>query len=198
MKTHLLVSAVLTLISSQAAIWDINFTTSPGLRGSNENPPNSSPALGGELSDFAGAGITYDDVSRIFNINIGYGSDVGYGAGTDLTGHLDGVHIHQAPAPGANGSIIVDLNQLHDQGQTGPRRTGTISGLTDYRPLSEAEHTALFAGLLYINLHSDPNFPGGEIRGNLVAVPEPETYAVVIGLGLLGLAGYRRFKAVGA
>jgi hypothetical protein len=44
----------------------------------------------------------------------------------------------------------------------------------------------LAAGNAYLNIHTT-NFPGGEIRGFLVAaVPEPATYALAIaGLGIL-------------
>lgn len=49
--------------------------------------------------------------------------------------------------------------------------------------------------LAYVNVHTALN-PSGEIRGQLIqvtAVPEPETYAMLLaGLGLLGLAGRRR------
>ncbi len=44
----------------------------------------------------------------------------------------------------------------------------------------------LNAGSVYYNLHT-ANFPGGEIRGNLNAVPEPASWAMMIaGFGLAG------------
>jgi hypothetical protein len=42
------------------------------------------------------------------------------------------------------------------------------------------------AGEAYWNIHST-TFPGGEIRGFLVAVPEPSSLAL-LGLGAVGLA----------
>lgn len=55
---------------------------------------------------------------------------------------------------------------------------------------------ALLAGLLreraYLNIHTD-RFPGGEIRGFLSLVPEPQSWALlVLGFGALGAAMRRR------
>ena len=53
----------------------------------------------------------------------------------------------------------------------------------------------LDSGRVYFNLHTT-NFPGGEIRGNLAAVPEPASWAMmVIGFGLVGSAVRRRTLA---
>jgi hypothetical protein len=53
--------------------------------------------------------------------------------------------------------------------------------------------SAMVAGESYLNIHTS-QFPGGEIRGFLIAaVPEPETYAMMLaGLGLLGFIARRR------
>ena len=50
----------------------------------------------------------------------------------------------------------------------------------------------LDTGAAYLNIHT-VLFPAGEIRGYLVPVPEPQTYALMLaGLALLGLAARRR------
>jgi hypothetical protein len=68
---------------------------------------------------------------------------------------------------------------------------GTVAGA------EAALETALLAGKTYINIHT-MNFPGGEIRGFLAAVPgavpEPATWAMML-IGFLGLGfAFRRSR----
>jgi hypothetical protein len=55
--------------------------------------------------------------------------------------------------------------------------------------------SALLAGETYLNIHTT-NFPGGEIRGFLGAVPEPSTWAMML-VGFAGLSyAFRRSRRV--
>ncbi len=84
-------------------------------------------------------------------------------------------------------SINLDLSQ-----------TATYTGafLTANGGTTAGAEAALFAGMrngrAYFNIHSTA-FPGGEIRGFLAAVPEPQTWAMLIaGFGVIGGAMRRR------
>ena len=53
--------------------------------------------------------------------------------------------------------------------------------------------TGVSAGKAYVNVHTPGTYAGGEIRGNLAPVPEPETYALMLaGLGVVAWAARRR------
>ena len=45
-------------------------------------------------------------------------------------------------------------------------------------------------GRLYLNFHTPPTNPGGEIRGNMLVVPEPTTFGLVA-LGAAAFLGMR-------
>jgi hypothetical protein len=97
-------------------------------------------------------------------------------------------HIHNAPF-GANGPIVHDLDNANLPPIAGST-AGTIVGdwrFDDADPLTDALAQELMDRNLYFNLHTS-NFPSGEIRGQITAVPEPGTLlglAFVTGAGLL-------------
>ncbi len=65
-------------------------------------------------------------------------------------------------------------------------RGGTVAGAF------AALAAGLDAGTSYFNIHSSL-YPGGEIRGFLAPIPEPETYALMLaGLAAVGFAARRR------
>lgn len=78
---------------------------------------------------------------------------------TGLSGAITGIHIHEG-ATGVNGGVLVDLMPY----QSGNRIKGTISGST----LTPSLVQKMFAGQLYLNLHTAANM-NGEIRGQIIA-----------------------------
>lgn len=69
---------------------------------------------------------------------------------------------------------------------------GTFTGKWDAPEGNGTTLTAqlpdILAGRSYINFHT-VQYPGGEIRGQLVATPEPSSLALA-GIGAIGLIGF--------
>jgi hypothetical protein len=149
----------------------------------NENPGNSTAVTGGEI----GAGITFDTVSKLLTINVGWGTGSGFTG--SLTGHATAAHIHTSSGFGTNGGVVINLGAAPFTFNTSAA-SGSITGTS--LALSGTQETQLFNNQLYINVHTVSN-PGGEIRGNLVAVPEPSSMAL-LGVATAGLAWQRRRK----
>lgn len=125
-----------------------------------------------------------------------------------LAGNVTASHIHCCTAPGANVGVATQLPSF------GGFPLGVTSGAYDqtfdmnlaasYNPAFVTGHggtvgtafNALVAGLdagqAYLNIHTS-QFAGGEIRGLLVPVPEPDAYALMLaGLGAMGWVARRR------
>ncbi len=188
----LLLSALLIVASVQAQAAIIQFTlegtAGTGLLFGNE-PAVASGGSGGEI----GAGITFDDVSNLLAINVGWGSSQGF---SDMSSATNNSHIHvtannfgnsQANGSGPNfvqtGGTVFTLTRSSNLA-TGGTNTQSFT-------LTAPQKTDLLNGKYYINIHTATN-GGGEIRGFLVpAVPEPGT-ASLLGLGALALAARRR------
>jgi hypothetical protein len=137
------------------------------LDGLQEVPPNASPAFG--LGDFTLSGTNLSVTTGTYQ---------------DLLGGATIVTIQDAPV-GVIGPKVFLLT-LDTPGST----TGTFSGLGG---LTAAQITDLNAGNLYVNIRSSV-FPGGELRGQILAVPEPTSLAL-FGIGSLVLIAKRRKKA---
>lgn len=177
-----LVAAFLfSAVSSYAAtiLFDLQGKAGTGLLSGNENGAIAgTPGSGGEI----GSGISFDDVSLVLTLNIGWGTGNGF---TNLSGNATAGHIHGPTASGGVGSftqnagVLISLDTLpswNSNATSGGLVNGTVT-------LTSTQATDLLAGKFYVNAHTAIN-GGGEIRGNLIVAPEP----TAIGLFAFGLA----------
>ena len=95
------------------------------------------------------------------------------------------------PLGGSAGSYtrVIDLTDPTQYGNTFRTNSGGTAAAAEARLISN-----LASGQAYFNIHTS-TFGGGEIRAFVTAVPEPETYALMLaGLGVLALAKRRRSR----
>ena len=126
----------------------------------------------------------------------------------DINDNLVAAHIHASPTavPGMNGGVVwgffgASFNDNNPNDLVfSPFATGvggTISGKWDAPEGNNgttltAQLPNILGGTSYMNFHTT-QFGAGEIRGQIVVVPEPETYALLLaGLGVLGVVARRR------
>lgn len=152
--------------STQGAL--VKFQLSPpgtdvavGLSPSNEVPPSvMSSGSGGEIS----GGIVFDTDMSILHLAVGYGSSAGF---KNLTGAATMMHIHGPAGPGTNANVLVSLVPYNF-----PAANATNGGVIfGDIPWPTNDTAALLAGLTYLNVHT-AEYPGGEIRGQLVPFNE--------------------------
>jgi len=151
-----------------------------GLLPGNENHTiNGTLGSGGEL----GAGISFDDLSNVLTLNVGWGSGNGF---SDLIGNVTVAHIHGPTIASGVGSFTQNAGVKYnlDGATVGFNNSATNGGWTNTTVnILPADVAALLAGRFYLNVHTSANGPG-EIRGSLVAVPEPSSVALVALVGV--------------
>jgi hypothetical protein len=160
--TLALLASLLLVGKSQATI--LNFEVN--LDGLQEVPPNASPAFG--LAD-----LTLDDSSGLVSITSG--------TYQDLLGGATAVTLNGPAGLGVNAGILLILTL-----DTPGAATGTFSG----GGILPSNIPDVAAGNAYINIRSQV-FPSGEIRGQLFAVPEPSTLALLTLGGVIAFAAKR-------
>ncbi len=179
----------LTLLTALAAAYSTAgiITYDAALLAANEAPPTGTAGIGFAI-------VTVDTILNTMEVNVTF---------SGLSSPNTAAHIHCCVAPGGNAGVATITPTF--TGFPSGTTAGTYDHVFDltsagtYNPafitlqgsLSNAE-SALLAGLAadmtYLNIHTSLN-PGGEIRGFLVATPEPGTWSLALaGLGIVLLA----------
>ncbi len=144
---------------------------------------------GGGLRQGSGDGtLTLSGTSLTFN-NILY---------SGLSAPVSAGHIHGPAAPGVSVGVIYALTPTFTPtGSTSGAINGTLNLIPNPVPNYSVDQQLADVnnGLWYINLHNSM-FPAGEIRGQILPVPEPSTLALA-GLGLGGLLLWRARRRAG-
>ncbi len=132
------------------------------LNGLGETPPNTSPGTGFGT-------VVLNAAQTQITVDLSW---------SGLTAPATALHIHGPGGAGTNAAVIFPFSGV-------PAATaGSIPEQTF--AITPTQVGYLFSGYLYMNVH-DANFPGGEIRGQLLLVSEPSTLALA-GVGLAGIA----------
>ena len=169
--------------TANATVYEFNFSGG-AMDGGEEIPAVMTPANGVENGPgLGGNSFVYDDVSN--NLTV---TKIAFAG---LLGLSNAAHIHNAAA-GFAGPVVFPL--AFDGGV----HAGFISPVAQVFNLTAPQEIELLNNRFYVNLHTvapttpgGVGFPGGEIRGQLIVVPEASTYAAI---GFLGLAGAELFR----
>jgi hypothetical protein len=163
--------ATLAIFAATAAVSHgavTQFTFLNGMNGASEVPANASTGVGTiNLLSFDSAQGAFG----VLTVNLSF---------SGLLSNAAAAHVHGFSNATTNSQVRAGLTVTQST-------SGTITG--SWAPASAVEVNNLFAGLTYVNLHT-AGFPGGEIRGQLVPVPEPAA-PVMLGLAVLGVLGRR-------
>jgi hypothetical protein len=125
--------------------------------------------------------ITFDNVANTLTFN-----NIAW---SGLSANSTAAHIHGPGAPGVPAGVLYPLNPTYTTvGGTSGTFSGTLPLVTNPNGTTFTiadQVTQLEGGLWYLNIHSTA-FGGGEIRGQVLPVPEPSTLALIaLGTGAL-------------
>lgn len=131
----------------------------PGFAGAQSYSAILTGAQDGTASPATGSGSFTLNASKMLSFNISY---------SGLLGTENAAHIHCCAAPGTPAGVAFGL-------PAGSPKVGSVG------PLTAQQEADLNNGLMYVNIHTLPDFGSGEIRGqiyNTVAVGK-DTWTIV-------------------
>ena len=138
--------------------FDLFGTGGAGLSPSSETfAVTGNPGFGNEF----GAGISFDDVSKILVLNIAWGSANGF---ADLTGNATAAHLHGPTASGGTASFTQNAGPLFTLSGTAEptwNASASAGGITGRElALTAAQEADLMDGKYYVNVHTSTNSGG--------------------------------------
>jgi hypothetical protein len=166
MKRLAVIAGVLSALFLSASAGATSFTIQVTLDGIQEGV--ITPATGS-------ATLILDDVASTLNVSLTF---------SGLLTATNNAHIHCCSQPPVASPVIIPFVPAGFP-------LGVTSGSFNSNfVLTPTQLTQVMSGGAYINIHT-AGFPGGEIRGQIAAVPEPGTAALLV-LGLAGLSVRKR------
>jgi hypothetical protein len=173
MKTHLFTLLPAIVVALSTGITSAQTTFQAFLTGLGENPANASPGSG-----FGTVVLNLAQDQITVNENW-----------SGLLAPTTASHIHGPGGLGTNAPVLFPFSGV-------PNATaGSIP--EQMFAITPTQVDYLFSGYLYMNVHTSL-FPGGEIRGQLLPVPEPSTLAITasgLALALLRRGRSRESKS---
>jgi len=195
MKEFLMMFTLACALVGAPVAHAIPMTFKAHLDGPSEAPTNASTGWGDAV-------VVFDTDLHTLSVDVTFGG---------LLGLTTASHIHCCTTtPGVGTSGVATEVPFFDSFPTGVSSGSYLhlfdmtqassfnpAFVTAHGSMAQAELDLLsssFTGSAYLNIHTD-KFPGGEIRGFLVSVPEPSSVMLLsFGLLVIGFRGCRQAK----